>query len=957
MDDDDFAYNINKNRYGLNELTLTDLLAHFMFDEPLPDTWPVRLTSQYPARDDGTCSADVSEDEEEDLEARDGNGGDGGHDGGGIAADANDGAGGGGGDADDGSDDEDDSSGNEIDAGTPDSAGDVANLKPNLNAFQDSYVQAHKQMSGRMLQVLSKKVRENDIKAGREPGKDLLTKTEAEAVLSNFDAKAMQALLQEALRVPGEAQDMPSADLVQLKDSFDQILSVVGTLETRYKEVADGLHEDGTGASESGLTAGQPPHNRASETPKAAVEESSANAAKLALSAHGKKSSAPAVTAGGAATRPAAGSTKRPSPRNSNSAAVASGSTAAAKDDPITQSVRARLAAHHAKPGDNNLVTVAGGQPRPAVAVAQANKDGSAGTRGFLTALDENHRTELWRAANKGQAGKVALYLRSDEVDVNQVDVFGRTPLWIAANLGRDEVVKLLLADKRVMTNIADNDGHTPLYTACNLARDTIFTLILAKPGVNINRPDRDGVCPLWLAANQGNTGRLVQLLAMPDIEVNQKDNNGVTPFWAAINQNKFEVAKLLLAERNVDANMCHNDGRSPLFVAGGLGHNQCTEMLLAWKGIDCNRCDKDGVSALWAAANQGHDRCVELLLQTPGIDVNRPTNEGVTPLYTAVNRGHVGCSALLLKVPGIEINHRDRSGVTALYAASNLGHVECMKLLLDHPFVDINCTNNNGRTPLFTAAEKGQIKCLRMLLAQPNIKVNHQDTEGCSALCIAGNQGSEVCMTLLLKVPGILVDQYTVDMTPLAARMLNISYPRLTCFGTYVKGLLRVCICVTLRRGGWGGVGGGQGLFRSILWWVVLNLTQGPCLCLCLCLCACAAAGRRSAACIGAAEQQGHRRKPQVASAPQEKLDAGPAVVCHHKPCSASRGAGQAGEEAVVRHLLRGPAQFAHLLALQENALLQPVSPEVALETAQKRLRGFSKVEALSELGSWLAK
>ena len=45
------------------------------------------------------------------------------------------------------------------------------------------------------------------------------------------------------------------------------------------------------------------------------------------------------------------------------------------------------------------------------------------------------------------------------------------------------------------------------------------------------------------------------------------------------------------------------------------------------------------------------------------------------------------------------------------------------------------------------------------------------------------------------------------------------------------------------------------------------------------------------------------------------------------------------------------------YLLALQENALLQPVSPEVALETAQKRLRGFSKVEALSELGSWLAK
>jgi len=46
--------------------------------------------------------------------------------------------------------------------------------------------------------------------------------------------------------------------------------------------------------------------------------------------------------------------------------------------------------------------------------------------------------------------------------------------------------------------------------------------------------------------------------------------------------------------------------------------------------------------------------------------------------------------------------------------------------------------------------------------------------------------------MTLLLKVPGILVDQYTVDMTPLAARMLNISYPRLTCFGRLLaSGLL----------------------------------------------------------------------------------------------------------------------------------------------------------------------
>ena len=102
---------------------------------------------------------------------------------------------------------------------------------------------------------------------------------------------------------------------------------------------------------------------------------------------------------------------------------------------------------------------------------------------------------------------------------------------------------------------------------------------------------------------------------------------------------------------------------------------------------------------------------------------------------------------------------------------------------------------------------------------------------------------------------------------------------------------------------------------------------------------------GRRSAARIGFAEQQGHRREPQVASAPQEKLNAGPAVVRHHQPRSAGRGAGQAGEKAVVRNLLRGPPQLAHLLALQEKPLLQPGAPKVALEAAQKRVHGFGKV------------
>ena len=467
---------------------------------------------------------------------------------------------------------------------------------------------------------------------------------------------------------------------------------------------------------------------------------------------------------------------------------VKSGSNADVDDDPITIMVRNRMAEKRAEIEsqiikENNAEAALTGTPAGTGLIDMGD---------FLMKLDENKRSELWRAANKGQAGKVALYLRAEQVNVNQVDKHGRTALWISCNLGRDEVVNLLLADKRVEINIADNDSHTPLYTACNLQRDSIVKMLLAKERINVNRPDREGVCALWLAANQGGVDRLKMLLAMPDIDVNNTDNNGVSPLWAAVNQNKIEVATELLANPQVNANLTHKDGRSPLFVAAGLGHTKCTEMLLAWKGMDANYVDKDGVSALWAAANQGHGSCVKLLLATTGIEANRPTKDGVTPLYTAVNRGHVDCTKMLLDFPDIDVNFKDGNSVTALYAAANLGHDECVRLLLTHPDIDVNCTNYSLRTPLFTAAEKSKVRCLKMLLEAPGIKINHQDTEGCSALCIAGNQGSDVCMQMLLNMPGVAVDQYTVDMTPLASRMLNVAHPRLNCFGRLLaSGLL----------------------------------------------------------------------------------------------------------------------------------------------------------------------
>ena len=183
MNDADFAYEINKERYGLNEHTLQDLVGHFMFDDPLPkgaNPWPIRLTNQYPASEDGTCSASVSEDE----------GGDSGDEGSleNAAPDA----------ADANADEATSLAQRALAAST---LLDTLPQTERVESIHQEFAHVTEYISGRMRLVLTAKRLEWAERDGRELTDDeaesIVTKQQATVILQTLDARDMQ----EALRM------------------------------------------------------------------------------------------------------------------------------------------------------------------------------------------------------------------------------------------------------------------------------------------------------------------------------------------------------------------------------------------------------------------------------------------------------------------------------------------------------------------------------------------------------------------------------------------------------------------------------------------------------------------------------------------------------------------------------------------------------------------------------------
>ena len=113
-------------------------------------------------------------------------------------------------------------------------------------------------------------------------------------------------------------------------------------------------------------------------------------------------------------------------------------------------------------------------------------------------------QTPLSLATEQGNT-TIARLLLAHGADPNARDNNGRTALGWAAEKGRPEETNLLLADDKILPNLADNRGITPLHQAVKSRNDHVVRVLLARKDVDLNSRDSAGRTAFDLVVQSGS--------------------------------------------------------------------------------------------------------------------------------------------------------------------------------------------------------------------------------------------------------------------------------------------------------------------------------------------------------------------------------------------------------------------------------------------------------------------
>ncbi|OAF98488.1 ankyrin, partial [Paraphaeosphaeria sporulosa] len=251
------------------------------------------------------------------------------------------------------------------------------------------------------------------------------------------------------------------------------------------------------------------------------------------------------------------------------------------------------------------------------------------------------------------------------------MDNDGRTPLSRAAERGHIKVVELLIKDNRVNPDLRDKEGRTPLSWAVQ-SGDVQIMQLLQRNGASPDFKDRDGRTPLSQAAEHGQEMMIKHLLAQNSVDPDSIDKHGRTPLWWAAAAGHSLSTRLLLERHEVDPGSKDDNGGTPLSRAVENGH----------KGTIREFIGKDKVT-LYMLAAKGNLTHLRILIKE-GYQVDTRGVDGQAPLHAAASSGHVNITEELLSRKAL-INCKDYSGRTPLQLAIQYRHQEIIRLLLEN--------------------------------------------------------------------------------------------------------------------------------------------------------------------------------------------------------------------------------------------------------------------------------
>lgn len=389
---------------------------------------------------------------------------------------------------------------------------------------------------------------------------------------------------------------------------------------------------------------------------------------------------------------------------------------------------------------------------------------------------DEQGRTPLSYAAEKGTEFGVRFLLEKGNAMINSVDQFRRTPLSYATECGEDDIIATLVQAPNIDLTLACTRGRTPLSYACIHTSAPSRDILLSLAGSCVNVPDENGRTPLSWAAYHGSMQNCSLLLDL-DADINRSDVNSRNSLSYAAEAAQADIVRLFLQTKQKISVAPDTSGRSPLDWAASSIQNLESEPYLNWHTFmvrkwnvlwlmitgnttsrpeatsfdellrfAIERGDQLAVSQLTRSSLKNAIECPERLIEHAmchgsdemvGTVLESLSASGFHPfnfpvLSFAASEGRKNLVKIMLS-DGVE--HKEAGSYLPFGHAVSQGHVETMRAFLRHDASHANTADKAGRTPLIIASTNGQTDALTCLLQADEINVNGTDKAGRSAL------------------------------------------------------------------------------------------------------------------------------------------------------------------------------------------------------------------------------
>jgi ankyrin repeat protein len=314
--------------------------------------------------------------------------------------------------------------------------------------------------------------------------------------------------------------------------------------------------------------------------------------------------------------------------------------------------------------------------------------------------LMESYKYLIRNSETKMNLNVFKFIFKSENLQINEVDISKRTILMIACANNNIDIVKILLTHKNIDTNITSdvakkqnafifasmNDNPLLLKLLFdfnknfkttksieialensiifNNTNNVKFLLKYIKKITNIN-------ALILNSMGKYQTKIFIYLMEHFKVDVNivHQENSLL---MHAILHHATSIVEYLMKRKELNINYKNYMGESALIITTEFDMIDNIKLLLLHKDIDMNITTINGDSPLFYACKYGSILIIKMLLSHKKININIQNNQNETPLMIALKYNHLNVVKLLMNLKGIIVSNETRTMYVNVFKSIN---------------------------------------------------------------------------------------------------------------------------------------------------------------------------------------------------------------------------------------------------------------------------------------------